>query len=194
MIEPDSATGAGRMLPSRYIRFGPFQVDQERQHVTKDGSRLRVRGKVYQILIALIEKQGEVISREELRLRLWPAENDRMNYDANVNTTVNKLRQLLGDSPDEPLYIQTVPRRGYCLLVPTELADCPASAAITSPTRDANVSKLLSANTGPRSDLWITVGIIALILAGMLLGAGIARLWIARSGQGSHHTLAVGFD
>ncbi len=181
-------------LPSRYIRFGPFQVDQERQHVTKDGSRLKVRGKVYQILIALIEKQGEVISREELRLRLWPAENDRMNYDANVNTTVNKLRQLLGDSHDEPLYIQTVPRRGYCLLVPTELADCPVSTDITSAARDANVSEQPSAKTGLKSDLWITVGIIVLILAGMLLGAGIARLWIAHSVQGSHHTLAVGFD
>ena len=118
MIESDAAAAASRMLslPSRYIRFGPFQVDQQRQEVTKNGARLKLQGKVYQVLIALVEKQGDVVTREELRIRLWPAET-QVNYDANVNTTVNKLRQALGDSSDKPLYIETVPRRGYCLIV-----------------------------------------------------------------------------
>jgi DNA-binding winged helix-turn-helix (wHTH) protein len=113
MIEPDAVAGPSRLLqpPSRYIRFGPFQVDQQRQEVTKNGSRLKLQGKVYQVLIALVEKQGDVVTREELRVRLWPAET-QVNYDANVNTTVNKLRQALGDSTDKPLYIETVPRKG----------------------------------------------------------------------------------
>jgi DNA-binding winged helix-turn-helix (wHTH) protein len=66
MIEPDAAAATGRMLqlPSRYIRFGPFQVDQQRQEVSKSGSRLKLQGKVYQVLIALIEKQGDVVTRE----------------------------------------------------------------------------------------------------------------------------------
>ncbi len=129
-MEPDAATGAARtiQLPARYIRFGPFQIDQQRQEVTKSGSRLRLQGKVYQVLLALVEKQGDVLTREELRLRLWPNET-HVNYDANVNTTVNKLRQALGDSCDKPIYIETVPRKGYCLVVQPEFTEFPAPPA-----------------------------------------------------------------
>jgi DNA-binding winged helix-turn-helix (wHTH) protein len=187
MIEPDAAAGPGGMLQltARYIRFGPFQVDQQRQEVSRNGSRLKLQGKVYQVLIALVEKQGEVVTREELRLRLWPAES-HVNYDANVNTTVNKLRQALGDSSDKPLYIETVPRRGYCLLMPPEFADSPVSRDSVAVQGSANSENhILPRDTGTtKSDLWITIGIIALILAGMLLGAGITRLWIAHFVQG----------
>src|SRR6202035_4183820 len=110
----------------RFLRFGPFQVDQQRQEVTKNGSRLKLQGKVYQVLVALLDKLGEVVTREELRQRLWPADT-HVNYDANVNTTVNKLRQVLGDSTDKPLYIETIPRKGYCLIVATEAADAPVA-------------------------------------------------------------------
>jgi DNA-binding winged helix-turn-helix (wHTH) protein len=130
-------------------------------------------------LLALIEKQGEVVTREELRLRLWPADT-HVNYDANVNTTVNKLRQALGDSSDKPLYIETVPRKGYCLIVPSEFADVPmiVAAAPASAPGERLPSNRKSLDV-PRSDIWITLGVIGLILAGMLLGAGITRLWIS---------------
>jgi DNA-binding winged helix-turn-helix (wHTH) protein len=187
MIEPDAAAAAGRMLqlPSRYIRFGPFQVDQQRQEVCKNGSRLKLQGKVYQVLIALIEKQGDVVTREELRVRLWPAET-QVNYDANVNTTVNKLRQALGDSSEKPLYIETVPRRGYCLIVQPEFADAPlASAMLPANHSNGAVHESQKSSSASKSDVWITIGVIALILAGMLLGAGITRLWITHFGPGS---------
>jgi DNA-binding winged helix-turn-helix (wHTH) protein len=187
MIEPDAAAAAGRtlQLPSRYIRFGPFQVDQQRQEVSKNGSRLKLQGKVYQVLIALIEKQGDVVTREELRVRLWPAET-QVNYDANVNTTVNKLRQALGDSSDKPVYIETVPRKGYCLIVPTEFADAPLATAFAPTGRsNATAREPQKPSNGVRSDLWITLGVIALIVAGMLLGAGLTRLWIAHFAQQS---------
>jgi DNA-binding winged helix-turn-helix (wHTH) protein len=90
-------------------------VDQRRQEVTKNGVRLKLQGKVYQVLLALIEKQGEVVTREEIRVRLWPADT-HVDYDANVNTIVNKLRQALGDSLDQPLYIGALRRKGYCLI------------------------------------------------------------------------------
>src|SRR6202140_1397496 len=171
-LEPETAAGSGRVPPlrSRYIRFGPFQIDQQREEVTKNGIRLKLQGKVYQVLVALIEKQGEGIARDELRLRLWPADT-HVNYDANVNTTVNKLRQALGDSSDKPLYIETIPRKGYCLIVPPEFADQPMIAAVTPEKPQSHQS----ASGGPRSDVWITLGVIGLILAGMLLGAGITR-------------------
>ena len=178
-LEPEMAAGPGRIpgLASRYIRFGPFQVDQHRQEVSKNGARLKLQGKVYQVLLALIEKQGEVVTRDELRVRLWPADT-HVNYDANVNTTVNKLRQALGDSSEKPLYIETIPRKGYCLVVQPEFADIPVT--ITAVPRENGVNgKPPAENIGSsKTDLWITLGIIGLILGGMLLGAAVTKLWI----------------
>src|SRR5713226_7811701 len=179
--EMDEPAASARLTLSsgRYIQFGPFRVDQQRQEVTLNGSRLRLQGKVYQIFLALLERPGEVVTREELRLRLWPADS-HVNYDANVNTTVNKLRQALGDSSDKPLYIETIPRKGYCLIVPSELADVPVAVKPVAAIENAN-GKSPQTESAPglaKSDIWITLGIIGLILAGMLLGAGITKLWI----------------
>lgn len=180
----------------RFVRFGPFQVDQQRQEVTKDGARLKLQGKVYQVLVALLEKPGDVVTREELRQRLWPADT-HVNYDANVNTTVNKLRQVLGDSTDQPIYIETIPRKGYCLVVQPETSDTPA---LHGSTNDISVSTLQASETAPpraplashtsvvptgRSGFWVPMGVVGLILAGMLLGAGITitTLWISHFAQ-----------
>src|SRR2546429_9307432 len=124
MREPYEPTSSERVLLSsgRYVLFGPFRIDQQRQEVTRNGSRLKLQGKVYQVLLTLLEKPGEVVTREELRMRLWPADT-HVNSDANVNTTVTKRRQPLGDSSDKPLYIETIPRKGYCLLVQPEVSD-----------------------------------------------------------------------
>src|SRR6266436_4171856 len=142
VLDPEMAAGPSRIptASSRYIRFGPFQVDQQRQEVSKNGARLKLQGKVYQVLLALIEKQGEVVTREELRFRLWPADT-HVNYDANVNTTVNKLRQALGDSSEKPLYIETIPRKGYCLIVPPEFADAPVASALVQPAGHNGVAR-----------------------------------------------------
>jgi DNA-binding winged helix-turn-helix (wHTH) protein len=167
----------------RYIQFGPFQVDQQRQEVFRDGSRLKLQGKVYQILIALLEKPGDVVTREELRQRLWPAET-HVNYDANVNTTVNKLRQALGDSPDKPLYIETIPRKGYCLLVrpgaliKPELSNSLHSMSLQETPRPVSPSAVSPGSAFSKSDLLAIAGVIGLILAGMLLGAAITRLFM----------------
>jgi DNA-binding winged helix-turn-helix (wHTH) protein len=180
-LEPEMGAGPSRTMSftSRYVRFGPFQVDQQRQEVSKNGVRLKLQGKVYQVLLALIEKQGEVVTREELRLRLWPADT-HVNYDANVNTTVNKLRQALGDSSDKPMYIETIPRKGYCLIVPAESADVAVAVTAAVPTRGSSTETDATSDAAEssKSDVWITIGVIGLILAGMLLGAGITKLWI----------------
>ena len=185
MREPEDPAVAERMLLSsgRYVSFGPFRIDQQRQEVTRNGARLKLQGKVYQVLLTLLEKPGEVVTREELRIRLWPADT-HVNYDANVNTTVNKLRQALGDSTDKPLYIETIPRKGYCLLVQPEVTDKPPlRIAQEGPSADSAQGAVRSSDvfSFSKSDVWIVLGVIGLILAGMLLGAGITRLWISHA-------------
>jgi DNA-binding winged helix-turn-helix (wHTH) protein len=196
MREPDEPTTSERVLLSsgRYVLFGPFRIDQQRQEVTRNGARLKLQGKVYQVLLTLLEKPGEVVTREELRMRLWPADT-HVNYDANVNTTVNKLRQALGDSSDKPLYIETIPRKGYCLLVQPEVSDKPAHPLFTQGEASAHsaqeASRRLVAPSFSKSDVWIVLGVIGLILAGMLLGAGITRLWISHAVFMAHYPLAI---
>src|SRR6202165_3120637 len=134
MREPDEPASSERVLLSsgRYVLFGPFRIDQQRQEVTRNGARLKLQGKVYQVLLTLLEKPGEIVTREELRMRLWPSDT-HVNYDANVNTTVNKLRQVLGDSPDQPVFVDTIPRKGYSFVANIEYLDQPASQQTEEP-------------------------------------------------------------
>ena len=101
----DSSPERGPPSSGRYISFGPFRVDQRRQELSRDGARIELQGKVYQALLTLLERPGEVITREDLRVRLWP-DDTHVNYDANANTTVNNLRGVLGDPSDNPVYIE----------------------------------------------------------------------------------------
>jgi DNA-binding winged helix-turn-helix (wHTH) protein len=180
--DPLMDTGTPKELVSspRYVRFGPFLVDRQRQQVSRGGTRLRLQGKVYHVLVVLIEKQGEVVTREELRQALWP-EDTHVNYDANVNTTVNKLRQALGESTEKPTYIETIPRKGYSFIGGAEFAELPfpfESATSQAAADSASADIVPSAQTGPRK--WLFLTIVTLILAGVLLGAGAAMLWMAR--------------
>ena len=198
MRVPDEPTTSERMLltSGRYVHFGPFRIDQQRQEVTRNGARLKLQGKVYQVLLSLLEKPGEVVTREELRMRLWPADT-HVNYDANVNTTVNKLRQALGDSSDKPLYIETIPRRGYCLLVQPEVSDKSPQTYLAGADSSAASAPDASRSSGSfvlsKSDVWVVLGVIGLILAGMLLGAGITRLWILRASPIAQYPLLMIF-
>lgn len=194
MREPDEPTisGPGLLSSGRYIHFGPFRIDQQRQEVTRDGARLKLQGKVYQTLLTLLEKPGEVVTREELRTRLWPADT-HVNYDANVNTTVNKLRMALGDSSDKPLYVETIPRRGYCLLVQPEVSNRAGNhaLAVSSPSQTEAPSGIAGPFRFSRADLWIVLGAIGLILAGILIGAGFMKLWMSHAASLPTHSLAL---
>jgi len=184
-VDPLMDTGSPQELSSspRYLRFGPFHVDRQRQQVFRGSSRLRLQGKVYQVLLVLIQRQGEVVTREELRQALWPADT-HVNYDANVNTTVNKLRQALGESTDKPSYIETIPRRGYSFIGTAEFSEAPFPANTTSDGQEGTQPSAEFGDSAPpasaESRKWLTLVIVGLILAGVLLGAGAATLWISR--------------
>ena len=177
---------------ARYVRFGPFQIDQNRQQVFRHGVRLRLQGKVYQVLIVLLHKQGEVVTREELKQALWPADT-HVNYDANVNTTVNKLRQALGESTDKPTYIETIPRKGYSFISTAEFSAAPFPAAAPEKLHQAESGSDEYADQSapasrPESRRWLTLIVVALILAGVLLGAGVASYWISHFAPQFRHS------
>jgi DNA-binding winged helix-turn-helix (wHTH) protein len=178
---------------ARYVRFGPFHIDQNRQQVFRGGTRLRLQGKVYQVLIVLLHKQGEVVTREELKQALWPADT-HVNYDANVNTTVNKLRQALGESTEKPAYIETIPRKGYSFISTAEFSNVPFPAVSSEDAQksqsDTPTSSDGSTEAGSAQSKWLTLIVIALILAGILLGAGAASYWISHFAPQFRHSSA----
>jgi len=165
---------------ARYARFGSYHVDQQSRQVFLDSTPLRLQGKVYQVLIALLQKQGQVVTREELRHALWPA-GTHVDYVANTNTAINKLRQALNQSANKPSYIETIPRRGYRFAGTAEFSEIPfptmpgnsATAETIDPGRDQEAAK-----SGARSYQLPPMIAGALILVGMLLGATAATYWI----------------
>lgn len=178
LMDTDSIQEVART--PRFVRFGPFQIDRQRQQVFRAGTKLRLQGKVYHVLNVLIANQGEVVSREQLKQALWPADT-HVNYDANVNTTVNKLRQALGESTDKPAYIETIPRKGYSFIGSAEFSDAPFLQQPESSPHSAQAELVDSTvAAGNSSRKWITLVIVGLILVGILVGAGAAALWIAR--------------
>jgi TolB-like protein/DNA-binding winged helix-turn-helix (wHTH) protein/cytochrome c-type biogenesis protein CcmH/NrfG len=116
-------------LPLRSVRFGPFEADLHSGELRKSGVKLRLTGQPYEILAMLLEKPGELVTREELRQRLWP-ENTFVDYEHSLNAAVNKLREVLSDSADRPLYVETLPRRGYRFIAPVQ---GPAAAVAAAP-------------------------------------------------------------
>jgi DNA-binding winged helix-turn-helix (wHTH) protein len=165
-------------VPARYVCFGPFHLDFKKEELFKDGARVKVQGKVYQALLALLQKPGEIVTREELHMQLWPEAH--VNYDANVNTTVNKVRQVLGDSADQPAFVETIPRKGYCFIAKVEHVDHPPAtlppqpAELTSaaPDRNGAAAKASFLQTAFLSR-WFTAGVVTLVIASMLFGAAL---------------------
>ena len=104
--------------PSR-LRFDRFEVDPHSGEVWKDGVRLRLQGQPFQVLCLLLERPGEIVTREELKQRLWPG-HTFVDFDDGLNTAVKKIRDLLGDSAERPRYVETIPRRGYRFMAAVE--------------------------------------------------------------------------
>ena len=97
---------------SRFIRFGPFEVDLHAGELRKHGVRVKLREQSFQVLRLLLERPFDVVTREDLRARLWPA-GVFVDFENNLNTAVTRLREALGDSTEKPRYVETLPRRGY---------------------------------------------------------------------------------
>jgi len=184
--EPKSSDHAA-FPPARYVCFGPFHLDLKKEELFKDGARIKLQGKVYQALVALLQKPGEVVTREELRMHLWPTDT-HVNYDANVNTTVNKLRQVLGDSPEQPAVVDTIPRQGYSFVAKIEYRDRPVTPPAPQPAEISPVTVVPESADGKPTFFrtailsgWFTAGVVTLVIASMLFGAALmlyAHRWL----------------
>jgi cholera toxin transcriptional activator len=105
----------------RLISFGLFELDLRAGELRKNGVRLRLQEQPFQVLAMLLERAGEVVSREDLRQKLWPSDTF-VDFDHSVNTAVNKVREALGDSASSPRYVETLARRGYRFIAPIQKA------------------------------------------------------------------------
>src|SRR6516165_2645401 len=109
------------------VRLGEFELDLRAGQLRKDDRRILLQEQPFQILLMLVERRGDLVDREEIRKRLWP--NDTIvEFDHSIHTAIRKLRQALGDSAENPQYVETVARRGYRLLVPVK--HCPEPAPV----------------------------------------------------------------
>ncbi len=117
-------------------RFGTFEINLHSGELRKNGMRLRLSGQPFQVLAILIERPGEVITREELHSKLWPADTF-VDFDHGLNNAVARIREVLDDSSDTPRYVETLPRRGYRFIAP--LADV-RPATIPPPAAESQVS------------------------------------------------------
>ena len=170
----------------RNVRFGVFEADLEAGELRKHGLRLKLSEQPFQILTMLLVRPGEIVSREELRERLWPSDTF-VDFDHGLNNAVMRLREVLGDSSEHPRFIETLPRRGYRFIAPVERRDeasknSPAQSEADSfiPGSDAELQKNSSANPLPSASVAGSQGHgrfslprIVVLVAGVLAGSAL---------------------
>ncbi len=112
-------------------RFGVFELDLRAGELRKQGLKIKLQEKPFQVLVLLLERPGELVTREELQKKLWP-EDTFVDFDHSMNTAVNKLREALGDSAESPRFIETLPKRGYRFIAPVQPAGQTAPAGAST--------------------------------------------------------------
>jgi TolB-like protein/DNA-binding winged helix-turn-helix (wHTH) protein len=141
------------------LAFGVFAVDVDAGELLKHGTRVRLQDRPFQLLVALLKRPGQVVTREELRERLWP-DGTFVDFDHNLSSAVNKLRTALDDSAQHPRYIETVGRRGYRFLYPISVA-APASGSLVPVSQTPRSRRLLPVLLS----LGLLVSAVAVLLA-----------------------------
>jgi TolB-like protein/DNA-binding winged helix-turn-helix (wHTH) protein len=137
--------------PSKVLRFGIFEADPRNGELRKHGLRVKLHEQPFQVLVALLNHHDQVVTREELRQRLWPADTF-VDFDNGLNGAINRLREALGDSAESPRFIETIPRRGYRFIGPVNGTSEAAAGTVTpGGTR--------------RQGLWIAAVAVAGVLA-----------------------------
>src|SRR6202011_1295700 len=147
-----------------------FQLDLRTGELYKEGSRIRLQEQPYEVLALLIERPGQLVSREELRKKLWP--NDTfVDFDHGLNIAISKLRDALGDSTEKPRFIETLPRHGYRFIAPLDRATTSPDVESRTPVTSypATLPRTSSIFTRP----WLVIGLFAVAILAILLATAI---------------------
>jgi eukaryotic-like serine/threonine-protein kinase len=169
-------------LPSPVRHFGVFQINLAARELRKHGVRIRLPGQPFSILSMLLERPGEVITREEMRQRLWTSDTF-VDYEHSLNSAIKKLRSALGDTPENSRYIETIPRVGYRFVAPVQVIpesselqplkhipeiERPVATRVVDAAADSKISMISSAF---RMNAWkISLLVIAVVAAGLIGG------------------------
>ncbi len=160
------------------FRFGPFEAKPRAQELSKNGTPLRLRGQPFAILELLLNRAGEVVTREEIRQKLWPADTF-VDFEHGLNTSIKKLRQALCDSATEPRYIETIPRLGYRFIAPVKATVEPKAKKPTGVETVAEEdSKHPVSQVGggrPRLHLFLAPAVLVLAAAALVFNMAGAR-------------------
>ncbi len=155
----------GNSIQQPIARFEDFEVHLETGEVWKAGRRLKVQDQPFKVLAALLERPGQIVTREELRQLIWP-ENSFGDFDHAINLALTKLRATLGDSADVPHLIETLPRRGYRFIAPLKEQSDPPPARVIAPSQEpiipSPVKEYPAKAAGKK--LWLIVGALALVV------------------------------
>lgn len=163
---------------SRVVHFGVFEVDLQEEELRKSGIRIKLQEQPLQILITLLERPGQAVTREELRRKLWPTDTF-VDFDHSLNSSINKLREALGDNSENPRFIETLHRRGYRFIAPVAPVSQPvdtSSAHSNGDMADAGAG-FVRAGLGRRRARWImgaATGV--LVTTGIVLALNVASV------------------
>jgi DNA-binding winged helix-turn-helix (wHTH) protein len=126
------------------LRFGIFELDSEAEQLFKNGRVVRIQPKPFKLLCLLVGQAGKLVTREEIQKTLWTSDTF-VDFDQGVNFAMKQVREALGEDADRPLYIQTVPKRGYRFVAPLDRAPAPAAEEdpVYRPPTDGKLNKLL---------------------------------------------------
>ncbi len=183
---------------TKSVRFGIFEADLEQLLLSKNGLRIKLQEQPFQILAMLLERPGELVTREQIGQKLWSA-NTYVEFDDGLNTAIKKLRNALGDEADNPRFIETVPRRGYRFIAPVA-GSSPSPLAVTVATRLVNPVAVDSDVIVPDKPLAQERrrfrggrGAFALVLAGALVCAAVIGLaaWHWRNRPAVPHLVRI---
>jgi DNA-binding winged helix-turn-helix (wHTH) protein len=160
-----------RGLTHASVRFGSFEVDLRAAELRKSGVKIKLQGQPFQVLALLLERPGEVVTREELQEKLWAGETF-VDFEHGLNKAISRLREALSDEADNPRFIETLPRRGYRLIAPVE------GLTRVIGDRSSGGAAMAKPQPGPRRSRYVTVG-IALVL--LLLAVSVALFYSRKS-------------
>jgi DNA-binding winged helix-turn-helix (wHTH) protein len=174
-----SRTSVGPSAHAKLFRFGAFELDLESQQLLKNGRMVRLQPQPFKLLCFLVGLRGQLVTREQIRGALWSGDTF-VDVEQGVNFAIKQVRDALGEDADHPIYIQTVPRRGYRFVAPVDAVTTDDESFVPPPGTDLNLQKVLWTNI---ADLRLAEERRAsrrrlLIKVGSVIGAAAAALLV----------------